>query len=200
MTPNHSGGSATLARLLATSSDSSAVAVLGCPSGRSAASSGICRAEFGEHPVTFECQVAARRRGPCPQSLHQSRIKAARAEKCGLDQHLAALLLDGTAGRDEDELAVRVRRLAGRRLGDIDGPAGDVGGEEPEPVRIFRRQRRSRLGQDGIDEFIEGADDIGIVGEHLDDGRVDGTAQVQPLGREAACEDQHAGGGHFAQR
>ena len=32
MTPNHSGGSATLARLLATSSDSSAVAVLGCPS------------------------------------------------------------------------------------------------------------------------------------------------------------------------
>ena len=158
-------------------------------------------AEFGENPLTFECQVAARRRGPCPQSLHQSRIKAARAEKCCLNQHLAALLLDGTTGRDEDELAVRVRGLAGGRLGDFDGPAGDVGGEEPEPVRVSRaRKRRSRLGQDGIDEFIEGADDIGIVGEHLDDGRVDGTAQVQPFGRKAAGEDQHASGGHFAQR
>ena len=157
--------------------------------------------QFGEHPLTFECQVAARHRGPCPQSLHQSRIKAARAEKCGLDQHLAALLLDGTAGRDEDDLAVRVRGLAGGRLGDFDGPAGDVGGEEPEPVRaVPDRKRRSRLGQDRIDEFIEGADDVGIVGEHLDDGRVDGTAQVQPFSHEAAGEDQHAGGGHFAQR
>ena len=65
-------------------------------------------------------------------------IKAARTEKCCLDQHLAALLVDGTAGRDEDELSARVRRLAGRRFCDIDGPAGDVGGEEPEPVRTFR--------------------------------------------------------------
>ncbi len=158
--------------------------------------------EFGQNPLTFERQVAARHRGSRPQSLHQSRIKAARAEKCGLNQHFAALLLDGTTGRDEDELAVRVRRLAGRRLGDFDGPAGDVGGEEPEPVRVRRdrAKRRSRLGQDGIDEFIEGADDIVIVGQHLDDGRVDGTAQVQPLSGEAAGEDQHASGGHFTQR
>ena len=44
MTPNHSGGSLTAARPLATSSDSSAVAVPGCPSGGTVASSGICRA------------------------------------------------------------------------------------------------------------------------------------------------------------
>ena len=41
MTPNHSGGSATVLRPLATSSDSSAVEVVGSPSGRSAAASGI---------------------------------------------------------------------------------------------------------------------------------------------------------------
>ena len=157
--------------------------------------------EFGENPLTFECQVAARQHRTCPQSLHQSRIKAACAEKCCLNQHLAALLLDGTTGRDEDELSVRVRRLAGGRLGDFDRPAGDVGGEKPEPVRVFRGgSGRSRLGQDGIDEFIEGADDIVIIGEHLDDGRVDGTAQVQPFSGEAAGENQHASGGHFAQR
>ena len=51
--------------------------------------------EFGENSMTFECQVATRRRGPCPQSLYDPRIKAARAEKCCLNQHLAALLLNG---------------------------------------------------------------------------------------------------------
>src|SRR3954471_6909122 len=88
--------------------------------------------------MTFERQVAASRRGTCPQSLDQSRIEATRAEKCCLNQHLAALLIHGTTGRDEDELTVGVRGLAGLRLGDVDGPAGDVGGEEPEPVRTSR--------------------------------------------------------------
>ena len=122
-----------------------------------------------------------------------------REERC-LDQHLATLPFDGTTGRDEDELTVRVRRLAGRRFGDIDVTCRRCRWRGTETGQGFPRQRRSRLGQDGIDEFIEGADDIGIVGEHLDDGRVHRTAQVQPFGHEAAGEDQHAGGGHFAQR
>ena len=201
MTPNHSGGSATFARPLATSSDSSAVAVLGSPSGQERGREWNLSGEFGKNSATFECQVAARHRRTCPQCLHQSLIQASRAEQSALDQHLAALLLDGTTRRDEDDLAVRVSRLAGRCLRDIDGPAGDVGGEEPKPVRaIPRSEVRSRPGQDGIDEFIECADDIRIVGEDLDDGRLDGTAQVQPFSDEAAGEDQHAGGGHFAQR
>src|SRR6478752_6119092 len=109
--------------------------------------------EFDKNPLTFECQVAARQHRTCPQSLHQSRIKAACAEKCCLKQHLAALLLDGTTGRDEDELSVGVRRLVGGRLGDFDRPAGDVGGQKPEPVRVFRGERsdgkRHGLGSGG---------------------------------------------------
>ena len=59
---------------------------------------------------------------------------------------------------------------------------------------------RSRPGQDGVDEFAEGAHDIRIVGEDLDDGRLHGTAQAEPFGDEAAGEDQQSGGGHLAQR
>ena len=73
MTPNHSGGSATFVRPLAISSDSSAVAVLGSPSGRSAAASGIRVGEFGKHSATFECQVAARYRRDVPVDAFTNR-------------------------------------------------------------------------------------------------------------------------------
>ena len=79
-------------------------------------------------------------------------------------------------------------------------PRSEIGCQESETIEGYRRPANSLLGQDGIDEFIEGADDIAIVGEHLDDGRVDRTAQVQPFGGQAAGENQHASGGHFAQR
>ena len=66
MTPNHSGGSATFARPLAISSDSSAVAVLGSPSVRQRGGQWNPFGEFGEHSATFERQVAPRQRGTCP--------------------------------------------------------------------------------------------------------------------------------------
>ena len=59
---------------------------------------------------------------------------------------------------------------------------------------------RSRPGEDGIDEFAEGADDVGVVGEDLDDGRLDCAAQAEPFGDEPAGEDQHPGGGHLSER
>ena len=174
--------------------------MLGSSSGRSAAASGNPFGELGENSVTFERQVAARHRGTGPQRLHQSLIQTPRAEQSALDQHLAALLGGRTARRDEDDLAVGVSGLAGRCLRDVDRPARDEGGEAVETGQGIPDRQRSRPGQDGVDEFAEGADDIRIVGEHLDDGRLDGTAQAESFGDEAAGEDQHPSGGHFAQR
>ena len=91
--------------------------------------------------------------------------------------------------------------LPGRCLRDIDRPAGDEGGEEPKPVRARRNRRRSRPGQDGVDEFAEGAHDIR---DRRRGPRTmadsNGAAQAQSFGDEAAGEDQHPGGGHLAQR
>ena len=61
-------------------------------------------------------------------------------------------------------------------------------------------RKPSRPGQDGIDEFAQGAHDIPIVGKDSDDRRSHGAAQAQSFGHEAAGKDQHPSGGHLAQR
>ena len=115
--------------------------------------------KLGKHPATFERQVAARSRRARPQGLHQMVVQASRAEQRALDQHLAALLRERTARRDEHDLTVRMSGLAGRCLGDFDALPGDEGGEEAETGRAVRIGLVTS-GQDRIDEFAERAHDI----------------------------------------
>ena len=88
--------------------------------------------------MPFEREVAARYRGTCPQCLDQLPIQTARAQQTTLEKHLAALFVERPARRDEYDLAVGVSGLACRRLGDVDGPARDMGGKESKPVRVLR--------------------------------------------------------------
>ena len=148
--------------------------------------------------MTFERQVTAGDRGTPPQRPHQALIQTPRTEQRALDQHLPALF-GRRARRDEYDMAVGVRRLAAPVPARPRPTGPREGGEEPEPVRSFASVR-SRPGQHGVDEFAEGAHDLGVVGQDLDDGRLDGAAQAEPFGDQPAGEDQHPGGGHLSQR
>ena len=60
--------------------------------------------------------------------------------------------------------------------------------------------RRSRLGEEGVDQFAEGADHVGVVGEDLHDPGPHGPAEAQPLGGEPAGQDERPGRSDLAQR
>ena len=64
MAPNHSGGSATVVRALAISSDCSAVAVIWFFVGDKRGCERNHFGKFGKYSATFEGQVAARYRRP----------------------------------------------------------------------------------------------------------------------------------------
>ena len=114
MTPNHSGGSATVLRPLATSSDSSAVEVVGSPVGAERGRQRNPRGEIGEHPATFERQVPASHLRSSSQRPDQPVIETPGAEESALDEHLPALFRGRATRRDEHEPSVRVGGLAGR--------------------------------------------------------------------------------------
>ena len=122
MTPNHSGGSMTSARPLAISSELVGGRGARLPFGTKRGCEWNSSGKLGKHSATFESPGSGALPRDAPVTLHQSLIQTARAEQSALDQHLAALLRDGTACRDEDDLAVRVSRLAGRSLRNVDRP------------------------------------------------------------------------------
>jgi hypothetical protein len=57
-------------------------------------------------------------------------IQASGTEQSTLDQCLTPLLRERFSGRDKDDMTVRVRHIAGRCLGNVNGLAGDECGQE----------------------------------------------------------------------
>ncbi len=163
------------------------------PRRRSAAASGICSGEFGENPATFECQIAARQRRPRPQSPSPFADPGCPRREVRSEPAFrgAALRRSASAETKMTCPSVYAGWPAGASATSTDRPATKVA-RKPEPVGSGPAKSRSRLGQDGVDEFTEGADDVGIVGEHLDDGRRGrrcAGSVLRPRGRrrESAC-------------
>ena len=79
-------------------------------------------------------------------------------------------------------------------------PTRNEGGEQSKPLRVLGIGGGHVWGRTPSTSSPRARIDIRIVGEDLDDGRLYGAAQAEPFSDEAAGEDQHSGGGHFAQR